>query len=106
MLDRFIQDIGPGGLLLTPPGRRLFLDWSTMSKQEPNAIYNLHFLLSLQLATEMATEIKADADAAHWEDEAGSPVNPPFAQASGMAPAGGMMHNVLRSPSLSQPSLS
>ena len=73
MLDRFLQDVGPDGLLLTPPGRRLFLDWSTMSKQEPNAIYNLHFLLSLQLATEMAAEIQADADAARWEDEADSP---------------------------------
>ena len=41
-----------------------------MSKQEPNAIYNLHFLLTLQLAAEMAAEIQADADAARWEDEA------------------------------------
>ncbi len=70
LLDRFLQDIGPGGLLLTPPGRRLFLDWSTMSKQEPNGIYNLHFLLTLQLAAEMADGIQAEADAVRLTNEA------------------------------------
>ncbi|MCO6451649.1 MAG: alpha-L-rhamnosidase N-terminal domain-containing protein [Caldilineales bacterium] len=71
MIDRFLQDIGPEGLLLTPPGRRLFLDWSTMSKLEPNAIYNLHFLWALQLAAQLAQQIGAEAEAARWAHEAG-----------------------------------
>ena len=52
MLDRFAQDCGADGLLVSQPGRRLFLDWAPVSRQEPSAIYNLHYLLALQTAAE------------------------------------------------------
>lgn len=54
LLDRFARDCGAAGLLLSQPGRRLFLDWAPVSRQEPSAIYNLHYLLALQTATELA----------------------------------------------------
>lgn len=72
MIARFRQDDDGSGLLITPPGRRLFVDWSTMSKREPNAIYNLHFLLALQLAAKLATEMGHSEDAETWSDAATS----------------------------------
>lgn len=66
MLDRFARDIGPDGLIRSQPGRRLFLDWAPVSKAEPNAIYNLHFLLALQLAARMAVARGATAEAERW----------------------------------------
>ena len=54
MLDRFALDVAGDGLIRSQPGRRLFLDWAPMSKGEPNAIYNLHYVLALQLAAELA----------------------------------------------------
>jgi hypothetical protein len=53
MLDRFALDVAGDGLIRSQPGRRLFLDWAPMSKREPNAIYNLHYVLALQLAVEL-----------------------------------------------------
>ncbi len=66
MIARFRQDGGEDGLLITPAGRRLFVDWSTMSKAEPNAIYNLHFVLALQLAASLAAQSGHAAEAAEW----------------------------------------
>jgi alpha-L-rhamnosidase len=70
LLDRFCQDCNQAGLLISQPGRRLFLDWSPMSKDEPNAAYNLHFLLALQHAADMARERGASVDAERWQSQA------------------------------------
>ena len=67
MLSRFAQDINEAGLLISQPGRRLFLDWSPASRQEPNAVYNLHFVLALQRAAELATRRGAAEDAHRWQ---------------------------------------
>jgi hypothetical protein len=66
LLDRFAQDIAEDGLLRSQTGRRLFLDWAPVSKAEPNAIYNLHFLLALQTAARMAVQRGAEDEAALW----------------------------------------
>ena len=57
MLDRFAQDVADDGLIRSQPGRRLFLDWAPVSKSEPNAIYNLHYVLALQLAVELGSQV-------------------------------------------------
>lgn len=67
MLERFSQAIGADGLIRSQPGRRLFLDWSPMSKREPNAAFNLHFLLALQLAAQLAAETGHAEEAGRWD---------------------------------------
>lgn len=57
LLDRFHQDIEDDGLIRSHPGRRLFLDWSPQSRQEPNAVYNLRYLYALQQAAGLATAL-------------------------------------------------
>jgi hypothetical protein len=69
MLERVATFRGPDGLLCNPPGRRLFLDWSPMSRVEPNLTLNLRYLLALQLAAGMAEKIGRTAD---WAQEAGA----------------------------------
>jgi Bacterial alpha-L-rhamnosidase 6 hairpin glycosidase domain/Alpha-L-rhamnosidase N-terminal domain len=69
MLDRFHQCLGPDGLLISQPGLRLFLDWAPISRNEPNAVYNLHYLLALRGAIRMATDRQA-SEAARWEARA------------------------------------
>lgn len=65
MLDRFAADVAPDGLIRSQPGRRLFLDWAPVSRNEPSAIYNLHYLLALQTAAGLAAAAQEhDADAA------------------------------------------
>lgn len=59
---------GPDGLLRNPPGRRLFLDWSPMSRAEPNLTLNLRYLHALQLAAGMAGRVGRTAD---WAEQAG-----------------------------------
>ncbi|MCW1920599.1 hypothetical protein NX862_17720 [Rhodobacter sp. KR11] len=49
MLGRFQHDLRDG-LTHSQPGRRLFLDWSPMSRAEPNLTYNLRYLYALQIA--------------------------------------------------------
>ncbi|MBI3761983.1 MAG: hypothetical protein HY260_09010 [Chloroflexi bacterium] len=66
MLDRFHQDLNAEGLLLSQPGRRLFLDWAPLSRNEPNAVYNLHYLLALHSAASMATARRASGEADCW----------------------------------------
>ncbi|MCP4422007.1 MAG: hypothetical protein GY805_35785, partial [Chloroflexi bacterium] len=63
----FAQDMNDDGLLISQPGRRLFLDWSPASKQEPNAVYNLHFVLALQKETALAISREATEDAGQWQ---------------------------------------
>ncbi len=70
LLDRFHADCGPSGLILSQPGRRLFLDWAPVSRSEPSAIYNLHYLLALQTAERLARQLLRPSDAARWHDRA------------------------------------
>lgn len=72
MLERFAQDVAGDGLIRSKPGRRLFLDWAPVSRNEPNAIYNLHYLLALQLAAELAAEVGGQAApaACRWRERA------------------------------------
>lgn len=67
MLERMAFARGPDGLLRNPPGRRLFLDWSPMSRAEPNLTLNLRYLHALQLAAGMAERVGRTAD---WTAEA------------------------------------
>ena len=59
VLDRFAADLGPDGLIRSQPGRRLFLDWSTQDRTEPNLTYNLRYLHALQLAAGLGTALHA-----------------------------------------------
>ncbi|MCB6180052.1 hypothetical protein LHP98_18185 [Rhodobacter sp. Har01] len=54
LLDRFLQDRAEDGLIRSQPGRRLFLDWSPMARDEPNLTYNLSFLHALHSAARLA----------------------------------------------------
>lgn len=62
MLERMAGFRGTDGLLCNPPGRRLFLDWSPMSRVEPNLTLNLRYLYALQLAAGMADRVGRTAD--------------------------------------------
>lgn len=62
MLERMAGFRGTDGLLRNPPGRRLFLDWSPMSRVEPNLTLNLRYLHALRLAAGMAEQVGRTAD--------------------------------------------
>lgn len=68
MLERMALARGPDGLLRNPRGRRLFLDWSPMSRTEPNLTLNLRYLHALRLAAGMAERVGRTAD---WAEQAG-----------------------------------
>lgn len=68
LLERMATFCAPDGLLRNPPGRRLFLDWSGMSRVEPNLTLNLRYLHALRLAAEMAEAVGRTAD---WAEQAG-----------------------------------
>ncbi|WP_137109902.1 family 78 glycoside hydrolase catalytic domain [Rhodobacter sp. SY28-1] len=68
MLERMASLRGADGLLQNPPGRRLFLDWSPMSRAEPNLTLNLRYLNALRLAALMADQVGRTAD---WAEQAG-----------------------------------
>jgi alpha-L-rhamnosidase len=70
MLERFQQDLNADGLIISHPGRRLFLDWAPVSRGEPNGIYNLHYLLAVQVGVRLASEIGAAEDATRWDGRA------------------------------------
>ncbi|MFN5999319.1 MAG: hypothetical protein ACK47Z_19660 [Paracoccaceae bacterium] len=67
MLERMATFRGPDGLLRNPSGRRLFLDWSPMSRAEPNLTLNLRYLHALWLAAGMAEKVGRTAD---WAEAA------------------------------------
>jgi len=67
MLDRFHQDVNADGLLISQPGRRLFLDWAPLSRAEPSAVYNLHYLLALRTAIAFSEEIQPPRRQEHQE---------------------------------------
>jgi len=93
MLARFAKDRGDDGLIRSQPGRRLFLDWSPMSRAEPNLTYNLRHLNALQLAARLpsgpetaqwARDARALSDRLHqthrsadgwWESPGGAPAS-------------------------------
>lgn len=68
MLERMAMARGPDELLRNPPGRRLFLDWSPMSRAEPNLVLNLRYLQALRLAAGMAGRVGRTVD---WAEQAG-----------------------------------
>jgi hypothetical protein len=74
LLDRFHADLsgdGPAhGLIVSQPGRRLFLDWAPVSRREPSAIYNLHYLLALQTAIRLAQHLARHTDERRWQARA------------------------------------
>jgi hypothetical protein len=71
MLDRFHQDLNEKGLLISQPGRRLFLDWAPLSRSEPNAVYNLHYVLALQQAAALARDQgRAKETVGRWQNRA------------------------------------
>jgi len=70
MLDRFHQDLNPDGLIISQPGRRLFLDWAPLSRNEPNAVYNLRYLLALRAAASLAAARHATDEADRWNAQA------------------------------------
>jgi hypothetical protein len=70
LLDRFQADVGSDGLIVSQRGRRLFLDWAPVSRAEPNAIYNLHYLLAVQVAARLAEHMGETAAAAEWDRRA------------------------------------
>ena len=57
MLNRFQQDKKDDGLIRSQPGRRLFLDWSPLSRKEPNAVYNFRYLQALHAAIDLTANI-------------------------------------------------
>jgi Bacterial alpha-L-rhamnosidase 6 hairpin glycosidase domain len=67
MLEQMATFRGPDGLLRNPPGRRLFLDWSALSRVEPNLTLNLRYLQALRLAAGMAERVGRTAD---WAEQA------------------------------------
>jgi hypothetical protein len=69
LLERMATFRGPDGLIRNPPGRRLFLDWSPMSRAEPNLTLNLRYLHALRLAAGMAEKVGRTAD---WAEAAGA----------------------------------
>lgn len=54
------------GLLINPPGKRFYIDWSSTSQNDPHAVYNLHYILALQKAGQLATALDLEADAVRW----------------------------------------
>jgi hypothetical protein len=70
MLDRFHADVGADGLIRSQPGRRMFLDWSSQSRAEPSAVYNLHYLLALQLAGRLAVAVGEGGGVCDWQKRA------------------------------------
>ncbi|MFN8504725.1 alpha-L-rhamnosidase N-terminal domain-containing protein [Kouleothrix sp.] len=63
LLERFHRDVNADGLLISQPGRRLFLDWGPLARGEPSAVYNLHYLLALRCAIALAEALIGHQDA-------------------------------------------
>ena len=48
------------GLLVHPPGRRFYIDWSATAQSDPHLVFNLHVVLALQIAAELAKKFEPD----------------------------------------------
>lgn len=70
MLQRFHRDSRRDHLIISQPGRRVFLDWAPLSRGEPNAVYNLHYLLALATAASLARVRNATIEADSFEERA------------------------------------
>ena len=68
MLNRFHEDLATEGLIYSQPGRRLFLDWAPVSRNEPNATYNFRYLRGLQAGAELGRSLNLN-DYANILDE-------------------------------------
>ncbi len=58
------------GLLVHPPGRRFYIDWSATAQSDPHLVFNLHVVLALQIATELAKQFEPKM-ATFWQTAAG-----------------------------------
>lgn len=56
-----------GDLICNPPGRRFFIDWSPTSQNDPHVVYNLHFILALQKAGQLAAALDLNTDVDRWQ---------------------------------------
>ncbi|MCB8924296.1 MAG: hypothetical protein H6652_01565 [Ardenticatenaceae bacterium] len=54
------------GLLVHPPGRRFYIDWSATAQSDPHLVFNLHVVLALQIAAELASEFEPEM-ATFWQ---------------------------------------
>ncbi len=45
-------------LLVHPPGRRFYIDWSATAQSDPHLVFNLHVVLALQVAAELANKFE------------------------------------------------
>jgi hypothetical protein len=70
LLDRFDRDRDARGLIQSQLGRRLFLDWAPLSRGEPSAVYNLHYLLALRQAAGLADARGETGQARTWQARA------------------------------------
>ena len=62
LIDNFSKHINKDGLLVSKPGKRLFLDWSLVSRNEPNAVYNFHYLYFLQKSQNIFDHLNLEYD--------------------------------------------
>ncbi len=63
MLARLHAGVGRNGLIRSEPGRRLFLDWSLVTRSEPNLTYNTRYLHALQIAARLTANLQGQAQA-------------------------------------------
>lgn len=57
------------GLLTHPAGRRFYIDWSPTAQNDPHLVYNLHVVLALQTAAELAATFEP-ALQVKWQENA------------------------------------
>ncbi|MFZ1397525.1 MAG: alpha-L-rhamnosidase N-terminal domain-containing protein, partial [Candidatus Promineifilaceae bacterium] len=48
------------GLLVHPPGRRFYIDWSATAQSDPHLVFNLHVVLALQIGAELAQTFESE----------------------------------------------
>ena len=66
MVNGIFQTRHKNGLLLSPPGRRFYVDWAPLSQNQPHAVYNLLYLRGLEFAIELAHKIGRIDEAGRW----------------------------------------
>lgn len=57
------------GLLTHPAGRRFYIDWSPTAQSDPHLVYNLHVVLALQTAADLAATFQPEL-APLWQERA------------------------------------
>jgi hypothetical protein len=58
------------GLLVHPPGRRFYIDWSATAQSDPHLVFNLHVVLALQIGAELAQTFEPEM-VTIWQAAAG-----------------------------------